>query len=156
VTLSVVVSTEGVRVPLSTARVAVLAREVLRRERVREALLSIAFVSLRTIARLNRIHLAHRGPTDVISFAFRPPKVRQQTRRDGAGYGPGLLGDIYIAPEVARRNALRLGVPQREEIARLVVHGVLHVVGHDHPEGDGRTESPMWRRQERLLHTIGA
>jgi probable rRNA maturation factor len=67
-----------------------------------------------------------------------------------------LVGDIYIAPEVARRNALSFGVPQREEVARLVVHGVLHVAGYDHPEGAARIESPMWRRQEQLLHTIGA
>jgi probable rRNA maturation factor len=39
----------------------------------------------------------------------------------------------------------------REEIARLVVHGTLHVLGYDHPEDESRTASPMWRRQERLL-----
>jgi probable rRNA maturation factor len=151
VTLVVVVATEGVRVPLSAARVRALANAVLRKERVREALVSIAFVSRRTIARLNRTHLGHPGATDVISFAFRPPSPRPSSRN-----GPGLVGDIYIAPDVARLNALRMGVRQREEVARLVVHGLLHVVGHDHPEGVGRTESPMWRRQEQLLRVVGA
>jgi probable rRNA maturation factor len=42
-------------------------------------------------------------------------------------------------------------VPVREEVARLVVHGTLHVLGREHPEDEGRTRSPMWRRQERLL-----
>jgi len=39
----------------------------------------------------------------------------------------------------------------REELARLVVHGTLHVLGHDHPVDAGRGSSPMWRRQELLL-----
>jgi probable rRNA maturation factor len=42
----------------------------------------------------------------------------------------------------------------REEIARLVVHGVLHALGHEHPEDEARTTSPMWRRQERLLDRL--
>ncbi len=66
------------------------------------------------------------------------------------GSGP-VVGDIYIAPGVARRNAARHGAGVREEIARLVVHGTLHVLGYDHPEGEERTASRMWRRQERLL-----
>jgi probable rRNA maturation factor len=60
-------------------------------------------------------------------------------------------GDVYLCPEVARENARRHGVPVREEVARLVVHGTLHVLGHEHPEDDTRTRSAMWRRQERLL-----
>jgi probable rRNA maturation factor len=44
----------------------------------------------------------------------------------------------------------------REELQRLVVHGVLHVLGHDHPEDESRYESSMWKRQERLLRTVGA
>ena len=62
-----------------------------------------------------------------------------------------VVGDIYIAPEVARANAIRFGRRVREELARLVIHGTLHVLGHDHPDGTDRTISPMWRRQERLL-----
>jgi len=82
--------------------------------------------------------------TDVIAFAFTPVRAR----------GP-LVGDIYIAPDVARAQARRLGVPVREELARLVVHGTLHVTGHDHPAGAARTRSRMWRRQEALLKRHG-
>jgi probable rRNA maturation factor len=66
---------------------------------------------------------------------------------------PGMpaIGDIYVCPDVARRNARRLGVSEREEISRLVVHGVLHVAGHDHPEDESRTRSKMWKRQEKIL-----
>ena len=134
------VAAEGVRVPLSRQRAASVARSVLAAERVRDALLSIAFVDERAIARLNARHLGHRGPTDVIAFGFAR-----------AGTAGPVIGDIYIAPAVARKNARALGVGVREELARLVVHGTLHVIGHDHPEGDARLASPMWRRQERLL-----
>ena len=132
----------GVRVPLARQRVAEIARTVLRAEKVRRARLSIAFVDDARIARLNRRHLGHRGATDVISFAL----------ADDASQG--IVGDIYIAPAVARRNAADQGIPARDELTRLVVHGVLHVVGYDHPEGAGRHESAMWLRQEQLVRTL--
>jgi rRNA maturation RNase YbeY len=143
--LAVDVATEGVRIPLARSRVAALAEGVLRREGVRDALLSIAFVTDRRIAALNREHLGHTGPTDVISFGFAPV--------DSARV---VVGDVYIAPGVARRSAHEQQGSLREELSRLVVHGVLHVLGHDHPEGETRYASPMWRRQERLLRSLGA
>jgi len=133
------VAAEGVRVPLARSRVADLARAVLEAEGVADASLSIAFLRPSAIAAINRKHLDHRGPTDVISFPL------------AAAGGAPLGGDIYICPDVASRNALAHGVGLREEIARLVVHGVLHVLGHEHPEGAGRERSAMWRRQEALL-----
>jgi probable rRNA maturation factor len=139
--LAVHVAVDGGRIPLSRQRVAEIASAVLRAERVRDALLSITFLTDRAIAALNARHLGHRGPTDVIAFGFVP-----------SGNGArGVVGDIYIAPDEARRNARAHGVPVREELARLVVHGTLHVLGYDHPAGVERTASPMWRRQERLL-----
>ena len=131
---------QGRRLALGAHRVRELASLVLRRERVPHALLSIAFVSRRHIARLNRDHLGHRGETDVITFALGRPGPRAP-----------LVGDIYIAPEVVRGHARRRGVPAREELARVVVHGVLHALGHEHPESDARTASPMWTRQEKYL-----
>jgi len=138
-----VIDVDGVRVPLARRRVVDIARAVLRSERVGDARLSIAFVDNRRIALLNRHHLGHQGATDVISFAL------GTERREGA-----LVGDIYIAPDVARRNATAHRVSLREELTRLVVHGVLHVVGYDHPDGRGRQRSPMWRKQERLVGVL--
>ena len=132
----------GVRVPIARRRVEEIARAVLRAEKVRRARLSIAFVDDARIARLNRRHLGHRGPTDVISFALADNATE------------GLVGDIYIAPDVARRNAAEQGIPPRDELTRLVVHGVLHVVGYDHPEGAGRYQSSMWLRQEQLVRIL--
>jgi rRNA maturation RNase YbeY len=143
--VAVDVATEGVRIPIARARVATLAEGVLRREGVRDALLSIAFVTDRRISALNRKHLGHAGPTDVISFGFAPVDRARV-----------VVGDVYIAPGVARRNAQMHGSGVREELSRLVVHGVLHVVGHDHPDGEPRYASPMWRRQEQLLRSLGA
>jgi probable rRNA maturation factor len=137
------VGAEGVRVPLARHRVVEIARTVLRRERIRAAQLSITFVDNRRIAKLNRGHLNHRGATDVISFALSPASVSAP-----------LVGDIYIAPEVARRNAQENGITAREELTRLVVHGVLHVVGFDHPAGEERRTSPMWKRQEALVRAL--
>ena len=137
------VSADGTRIPLASARVKRVATAVLRAEGVRDALVSIAFVSAREIAQLNRRHLGHAGPTDVISFALSAGSDRSASHP--------VIGDIYIAPDVARANATRFGRGVREEFARLVVHGTLHVLGHDHPDGTERTASPMWRRQERLL-----
>jgi probable rRNA maturation factor len=140
--ISVDVTVKSGRIPLSRARVARIASSVLRAERVRDADLSITFVSNRSIAALNRRHLGRSGATDVISFEL----VRSAP-------GVPVAGDVYIAPDVARANARELGVPVAEELARLVVHGTLHALGYSHPEGaiEDRAASTMWKRQERLL-----
>jgi probable rRNA maturation factor len=137
--LRITVHADGVRLPLGRESVAALARDVLRAERVRSAELSFTFVAAAAMAALNRRHLGHRGPTDIITFELGPVPGMPRT------------GDVYVCPEVARENAERHGVPVREEMARLVVHGTLHVLGYEHPEDDTRTRSPMWARQERLL-----
>ncbi len=134
------VAAENVRLPVSRERVRRAADAVLRAERVRDAVVSITFVSARRIAAMNRRHLRHRGATDVLSFGW-----------PAAGTKASLGGDIYIAPEVARVNAAAHGASSREELLRLVVHGVLHVLGHEHPNGEERYASPMWKRQEALL-----
>jgi len=141
--LDVDVAVEGVRSPLGRARIAEIARGALRAERVHHALVSVTLVDRRAIARLNRAHLGHAGATDVISFGF-----ARATPRDP------VIGDIYLCPDVARANAVDRRIGVRSELARLVVHAVLHVLGHDHPEADGREASAMWRRQERLLRRL--
>ncbi len=142
--ISVDVTVRSGRIPLSRARVERIASRVLRAERVRDADLSITFVSNRAIASLNRRHLGRSGPTDVISFEL-----------GGSAPGTPIVGDVYIAPDVARANARELGVPVAEELARLVVHGTLHALGHSHPEGsrEARAASAMWKRQEQLLRS---
>jgi probable rRNA maturation factor len=143
VTLAVAVSAGRVRLPIPAARVRAVATAVLAAERVRAALISVAFVSARAIADLNRDHLGVNSPTDVIAFSLQR-----------SGRGAPLIGDIYIAPAIARAHARQHGVTPREEAIRLVVHGVLHVVGYDHPGGARRVSSRMWRRQEQLVRRL--
>ena len=142
--VAVDVACDGVRCPLGVERVREIVRRTLKRCRVKDAMVSVAFVPARTIARLNREHLGHDGPTDVISFTL-----------GASGPNRAIVGDIYISPEVARANAREFGAGVREEIARLVVHGTLHVAGRDHPAGADRTKSAMWREQESLVRDVG-
>lgn len=135
------VTCDRVRVGVARRDLAAVAAHVLRAEGVRDALLSVTLVSPRAIARLNARHLGHRGPTDVITFGLNAT----------ANPAPAVVGDIYICPVVARTHAKTFSVPVRDELFRLVVHGTLHVLGWDHPDGDDRVASPMWARQEQLL-----
>ena len=126
--------------PLPDARVRSLVEATLAAEDIGDAMISVAFVGRTSITRLNLEYLRHSGPTDVISFG-----MGRETPTMPA------IGDIYICPDVAERNARSHGVPLEEELSRLVVHGTLHVAGHDHPDDDTRTSSEMWKRQERVL-----
>ena len=139
--LRVVVNPEGIRVAVSAARLRDACVMVLRAERVKHALVSLTLLTPVRMAAMNKKHLGHPGATDVIAFGFRDPR--------GAA-----IGDVYICPAVAVRNALRFGVSGREELLRLAVHGTLHVLGHDHPAGNARMASPMWKKQERLLARV--
>lgn len=135
------VARDGVRIPLSEERVREIVRTVCKREKVHSALVSVTFVTNARIAAMNRKFLNHGGATDVITFELEP----------AAGV---VMGDVYIAPDVARANAATAGVGVREELVRLVVHGTLHVLGHTHDEGEHRTAGTMWKRQEALVAAL--
>jgi probable rRNA maturation factor len=130
----------GRRLPLPKATVRRVVEAVLQGER-RSARISVTFVGRDTMRRLNAEHKDHDWPTDVLTFALRDPVG-------------GVVGDIYICPWVAEREARARQIPVREELVRLVVHGTLHAVGHEHPEDARRTRSAMWRRQERYLEAL--
>lgn len=129
---------DGVTAPVDLARIEAVVRHALREEGVAEAEISIALVDDGQIAELNEEYLDHEGPTDVITFALHE-----------AGESP--LGDVYIGVEQAIRQAAEFGATPAEEVLRLAVHGTLHVLGYDHPEGAERTGSEMFARQEALL-----
>ena len=116
-------------------------REVLRAEGVVEGELSLTLMGDEGIQALNQEYLEKDRPTDVIAFALHDP-------------GEPLMGDVYVGYEQAQRQADEVGVGLVEEIFRLAIHGTLHVLGHEHPEGPDRMESPMFLRQEELLAGI--
>lgn len=130
----------GRRLPLPAALVRRAVTTVLRGER-RRARISITFLGREAMRRLNAAHLGHDRPTDVLSFALSDPTG-------------GAVGDVYVCSWMARRAARAYRIPVREELIRLVVHGTLHALGHDHPEDERRTSSPMWRRQERYVEGL--
>ena len=133
---------EGASVPIPLAEVERLVAWVLEAEGVGEAELSVAFVSDDEIASLNERYLSHEGPTDVISFPLHLP-------------GGSPLGDIYIgAAQAARQAPAADAASVREELLRLAVHGTLHILGYEHPEGPDREGSPMYLRQEELLSSF--
>jgi probable rRNA maturation factor len=127
------------RTTLALVRRAV--RTALMTERVPDAEISVTLLRDAAVAKLNRQWLGHQGATDVLSF----PLYDQGERP---------VGDVYIGIDQARRQARELGVAVREELARLAIHGTLHVLGYDHPAGPKRVQSEMWRRQERILATV--
>ena len=127
----------GRRLPLSPVVVRRVVEGVLAGER-RPALVSVTFLGRDAMRRMNATHKGRDVPTDELSFAM----------SDGSGR---TVGDVYICPWVATREAKARGVPLREELIRLVIHGTLHALGRTHPEGPARTRSAMWRRQERYV-----
>ncbi len=107
-----------------------------------EAVFSVTFMGPGRMRALNRRAFGRNRVTDVIAFEL--PLV------EGAG------GDVYLCPAAARASAGALGVPAREELVRLLVHGTLHALGYDHPEDGRRTRCAMWRRQERYVRALSS
>jgi probable rRNA maturation factor len=117
-------------------------RRVLAWESARGARVELTLLDAPAMRRLNRRATGRRGLTDVIAFALPQP--------DGT-----LVGDVYICPDAAwSGNGQRETGNVTAELVRLAVHGTLHVLGYDHPDGAGRTRSPMWRRQERYVRRL--
>jgi len=95
------------------------------------------------MAGLNSRFRGREGPTDVLSFS------QEEGQAFPRGPARRLRGDIAICPGQMRANAARLGVGEDEELRRLIVHGILHLDGMDH--GEGEWDGPMLRLQERVL-----
>ena len=105
-----------------------------------EGEISVTLLGDDGIREMNREYLGKDMPTDVISFSL--------------GEGDALLGDVYIGMDQAERQAQELDVSFPEEVVRLAIHGALHVLGHDHPEGPEREASPMYALQEAYLAQV--
>ena len=95
-------------------------------------------------AELNETYRGRTGPTNVLSFPFDMPPEVEEAR---------LLGDLVICAPVVRREALEQGKPGLAHWAHLVVHGTLHLQGHDHQAEDQATEMEGLERQ--ILARLG-
>lgn len=136
-----------------------LAQLVLHEERVPpEAEVSIVFIDRDTIADLNQRFLDGDGPTDVLAFPLGDDLSMAGRSPDAGGRGPGtpaspdelplVLGDVLVCPEVARDQARDAGRDLDDELALLVVHGILHLLEYDHHDPD---ETVVMRRREQEL-----
>ncbi len=132
-----------------TDRWAAVARATLDDEAVRAGRLDLIFVDEPAIAELNRDHLGGDGPTDVLAFPLDGPDGRPDGGQGSDG-APIHLGDVIVCPAVARRQAPDHCGSYEAEMALLVIHGVLHVLGHDHAEPD---ETVAMQARER--HHLG-
>lgn len=149
-------------VPIAVERWQELARRVLAAEGIRGGTeLSIFFISESDMAVLNREHMGADGATDVLSFPIDAGEVVEVVAGpSGGSRGPErspvdrgdlplLLGDVVICPDVAVRQADTHAGTLDDEIALLVVHGILHVLGWDHATDEERDR--MWARERALL-----
>jgi probable rRNA maturation factor len=142
-----------------------LAEAVLKAEGVRgDAELSMLFVDEQAMSDLNKRFAGKDGPTDVLSFPIDEEPVEGGRSPDSGGSGPGdmpaepsdlptLLGDIVICPAVAARNVADglhddRAATYEDELALLVVHGILHLMGMDHVDDD---EAEAMEKREREL-----
>jgi len=118
-------------------------------ERARRALrlkpqsAAFAFVTDAEIARLNKTYRKENKPTDVLSFPAQPSAKRLNRNK--------FLGDIAIAPAVARRYARKNGRSLQTEICALILHGLLHLLGYDHETDRGQ----MDRVEHKLRRKLG-
>ena len=138
-----------------------LAVSVLSAEDIRGAAeLSVLFVDESTIAEMNRVHMGKEGPTDVLAFPIDAVVVDESPGPGRISRGPDrpdvdaddyplLLGDVVVCPAVAARQAPTHAGNLDDELALLVTHGVLHVLGYDHADDDQRIA--MQQRETVLL-----
>lgn len=116
-------------------RWAELATTTLVGEGIEVGTLDLLFVDPPAMAELNRQHMGHDGPTDVLAFPLDADELRRAPAVVGDDDGPPLhLGDIVICPRVATEQAPDHCGTVEAELSLLVIHGVLHVLGHDHRE----------------------
>jgi probable rRNA maturation factor len=124
-----------------------LATEALVHEGITGGELTLVFVDETAMAELHLEHMGEPGPTDVLSFPIDLDDDGPTSGETGEEI-PSLLGDIVVCPSVAAANAPEHAGSVDDELALLVVHGVLHVLGHDHAEVD---ETAHMRARERSV-----
>ena len=122
-------------VPVDRKQMREAVRVVLEGEGVADAEISLAFVDDPTIHRLNMRFLQHDEPTDVLSFPLSEPKSKK------------LCGELVIGAEVALAQATERGHDVQAELTLYVIHGLLHLCGHDDHDDDD--EAQLMRERER-------
>ncbi|MFO7300426.1 MAG: rRNA maturation RNase YbeY [Actinomycetes bacterium] len=136
---------------VDTAELRLIAETVLREEGYPESTeVTILLVSEDEIADYNARYLSKEGPTDVLSFPIEDltPGSVPEIDPDGP---PLVIGDVVISPSYVQRAAAAMGVAYEDEMALMVAHGILHLLGYDHEEDD---EAVVMEERERQLLTM--
>lgn len=133
-----------------------VAQNVLDAERLKSKVeLSIALVGETRMRALNKKYRGKDRVTDVLSFG-EPKNQKNKTPKNETFVGPPdnvvRLGEVIICPGEAKKNAAKIGHSVKKEIAILIIHGVLHLLGYDHEKEYGRDK--MARRQEEILSSL--
>ena len=159
--IDVFVADEQDNRPVDAVRWARLAQCVLGAQGVRsEAELSMLFVDEQSMSDLNLRFMGKDGPTDVLAFPMDEEPSESGRSPDSGGTGPGspspegsdaptMLGDVVICPVIADRNAPDHAGTYDDEVALLIVHGILHLLGMDHV--DDEEARVMEDREQELL-----
>jgi probable rRNA maturation factor len=140
--LRIVIGNRQRRHPVEAKKIRKQALRILSALGFTDSELSVTFVGDRTIRRLNREYRGIDKPTNVLSFSM--------GEGDFAGVNPHLLGDVVISADTARREAEEEGISLGERLGFLLLHGILHVTGHDH-ERSGDAEARRMERAQRKL-----
>ena len=122
----------------------------------RDATVSLSLVRDAEMRELNREHRQKDTATDVLSFPLYEPDAFERTGRTHpreAAANELMLGDIVISVDTARTQAAAYDAPLTREVERLLIHGVLHLCGHDHERAGERRV--MEREERRLAEAIG-
>jgi rRNA maturation RNase YbeY len=151
--MSVIISSRLRRRWLSLSRLQSLAGNILLAAGARRAELSLLLVGDRSMRRMNRIYRRKNRTTDVLAFPMR--HLRTHRTPHASPLTPSLLGDVVISLPQAERQAARAGHSPERELAALITHGVLHLLGYDH-ERSHREARRMVRREALVLRRSGA
>jgi probable rRNA maturation factor len=157
----VFMSNEQIDVDIDLERWRLLALATLQHENVRGAAeINIFFVDQETIAELNSEHMGKTGPTDVLAFPLDGAEALESQGPGAMSRGPArphfdpddiptMLGDVLVCPYVAAQQAPSHAGTLDDEIALLLVHGILHVLGYDHDVDEATTR--MRQRERDIL-----
>jgi probable rRNA maturation factor len=137
------------RTLVDKGRVRKIVRHVLKAEEVTPRYeLGLVFTNSQVVRQLNRDYRCVDQPTDVLAFYMRPQKVSELSFADPPD-GVAHLGDVVISYPQALAQAREQGHSVQRELALLLIHGVLHLLGYDHEES--REAKKMRAREEELL-----
>jgi probable rRNA maturation factor len=122
-------------------------QEVLENESKENSSLSVAFIKEEKIKKLNNKYLKKNKPTDVLSFPYNTDFLKETKNLKDS------LGEIVICPFVVEKNAKQFNVSIKRELSKMLIHGILHLLGYEHEKGEKRAKE-MKKRENYYLSLV--